>query len=126
MEEAGERDFAFEALELNPVGGKLEDALFVGLGIFGEPDFAGAGKIQLAGHAPLIASGDGVADMQAEFGPDSAGEGLALNGNGETITDTGHGEDGELVLVSDGFAKFGNGGGQGAVHDQGAGPDPFQ
>src|SRR3984957_12914012 len=67
-EEAGNRDLAFQALQAYTVRGELEYALFVSLGIFCQPDFAGAGDIHGPGEPPLLSSRNQVTGFESQVG----------------------------------------------------------
>src|SRR5208283_1700075 len=96
--EAGERDLALQPFELDSVVREFEDAGLARFGIFCEPDFARTGRTHFAGEAPVLAAGDGITGLEAEIGPKSTGDGFALHGDGEAITDARDGEDGELIF----------------------------
>ena len=126
LEEPGEGDFAFEALEADAIARELEDAGLVGFGMRGEPHFARCGVVQLADEAPLVASRDGLAGLEAELAGGRRAHHLALDRDCQAVADPGDGEDDWGIVVAQGLAQFGDGGGERALHHGDAGPGRFQ
>ena len=68
LEETGQGDLALQPFQPDAVGGELEDAGLVGLGMLRQPDLARARIVHLADELPLLAPGDRGAGLEAKLG----------------------------------------------------------
>ena len=126
FEQPGQGHLAFETLEPDAVGGEFEDARLMGLGMFGQPDLARVGCVQSADQPPLVAPGHGLSGLEPEFAKWRRRHLPGLNRHGHAIADARDGEDDRGLVLPQGFAQLGNGGGQRAFHHGDTRPGGFE
>jgi len=127
LQEPGDGHLALQTFETHCAGGKLENAELAGLRVPGQPDFAAGGNVQRPHQSPVLASGNRITLLEAQFRREwRSSNCFALHRCLQPISDARRSDHYRKLLVPQRLAQLEDGRGERAFHNRQTGPDSVQ